>query len=498
MAYGLLKYKPWQNKLSRNFKKTGQRFQKEGWKLIVLARFVPGLRFPVYLGGGFLGGKPHTMILFALLAGLIWTPSLIFLSMWVGPSLQENIEKLTGNYWVALGTTVLLAYILFRSLVFLFTQEGRRKRIIHFQKLTRPEFWPPWLFYAPLLPGWIYWILRYRGFQTVTAANPGMEGGGMIGESKASILGQIPSQWNIDWLLVPAFPHKNIKMNQRKGKRGQKKNYTLQQRWDHLNAGFQSKGWSYPIILKPDQGQRGIGVSLIHNPDQAKKYLKQNVQDVLAQVFHPGPHEAGIFYYRMPKEKNGHIFSITHKIFPILLGDGKSNIKELILSHPRYAMQEKIFLKRLSQKKENVKRVLKKDETLQLTIAGNHAQGTMFCDGTFLYTEALRKKIDQIAKKISGFYFGRFDIRYQTQKELRAGKKISIIELNGASSESTNVYDPSFNIFQKYHILYQQWQLLFSIGYENRKANFPYLSLMQLLRSIVKYIKTQKAKKISD
>ncbi len=55
--------------------------------------------------------------------------------------------------------------------------------------------------------------------------------------------------------------------------------------------------------------------------------------------------------------------------------------------------------------------------------------------------------IDQICQQVEGFYFGRLDIRYNNWEELKQGKNFSIIELNGAGSEPTHMYDPKHSIF---------------------------------------------------
>ena len=45
------------------------------------------------------------------------------------------------------------------------------------------------------------------------------------------------------------------------------------------------------------------------------------------------------------------------------------------------------------------------------------------------------------------YYSGRLDIRYNTLDELKPGNNFSIIELNGAGSEPTHIYDPTHFVF---------------------------------------------------
>src|SRR5258707_6764741 len=86
----------------------------------------------------------------------------------------------------------------------------------------------------------------------------------------------------------------------------------------------------------------------------------------------------------------------------------------------------------------------------------------------FKFCAALAARIDEISKKLVGFFIGRYDIRYQSEDELLAGQNFQIIELNGAASEATSIYDARNSLFSAYQTLFRQWDLVFAIGAENR------------------------------
>ena len=44
-----------------------------------------------------------------------------------------------------------------------------------------------------------------------------------------------------------------------------------------------SAGLDYPVVLKPDAGQRGSGVAIVHHGKQLADYLEQVRIDVLIQ-----------------------------------------------------------------------------------------------------------------------------------------------------------------------------------------------------------------------
>jgi hypothetical protein len=199
---------------------------------------------------------------------------------------------------------------------------------------------------------------------------------------------------------------------------------------------------------------------------------------VIAQPFHPGPFEAGIFYYRLPASPRGHIFSITDKVFPVLFGDGVSTVETLIWSHPRFRLQASTFAAR---HRTSLDRVLAAAEPFPLAVAGNHCQGTLFRDGSGLLTPALEHRIDEIARSYPGFFVGRFDVRYSDLDAFKAARDLAIVELNGVTSESTDIYDPDGSLLRAYRRLFRQWSIVFAIGGANRALGAPVSSARRLI-----------------
>ena len=317
----------------------------------------------------------------------------------------------------------------------------RYKLAAHISRLLRWEFWPAWAIYSPLVPYLAYLALRYRGITTCTLANPGIPLGGLVGESKWNILKLLPQNVIVPTTLIEPAP--------------------LAQRVTALKTIVRSQRWSWPIILKPDVGERGTGVTLIRNEHEARIYLRLQPAAVLAQSYHPGPYEAGVFYVRMPGESAGRIFSLTNKRFPAVTGDGRSSIRTLIWRHPRYRVQASVFLNRLANEAD---RIPTAGERVQLGFMGNHCRGSMFLDGTDFITPELTAAIDAIAHRTPGFYFGRFDIRYSNLEVFKAGRDFRIVELNGLLSESTNIYDPAMGFWLAQAILRRQWHWAYRIG----------------------------------
>jgi hypothetical protein len=335
---------------------------------------------------------------------------------------------------------------------------------------TRWEFWPAWLFYLPVAVNYLRLAIKYRGLTLPTAANPGIFSGGFVGESKFATLRDLQAtspEFTAEAHLLARTTmgvSPSPLNGERAGVRGEVARLAL------LEQIFREHRIFHPFILKPDVGQRGVGVKLIRTSEQALEYLRGTSAPLLVQRYAPGPHEVGVFYFRFPQEKHGHIFAITEKVFPTIVGDGWRTIEEIIWQDERARFVAETYLRRLGERRSEV---LPKGETLKLVEAGNHAQGCIFRDGMHLWTEALERRIDDISQRLDGFCIGRYDIRYSSEEDLRAGRNFQIIELNGAASEATSIYDARNSLFAAYRKLFQQWELVFAIGAENRRRGLP-------------------------
>lgn len=469
---------PWVNARlpASRLEQWGRWFDRRGWVALLAARFLPGARLPVYVSAGILGQRAERFAFWALLAALLWTPMLVLVVAELGDVVVAPIQRLFGAGWLAFAASLVVFWCSVRGVSLVATPNGRARLRAGISRLWRWEFWPTWLFYIPLIPWLAYLAGRYRGLMTPTAANPGIvPHGGVVGESKFEILSKLPPEWIVPSSLIEPAP--------------------VAKRVETLLCTIAERGWPFPLILKPDAGQRGAGLRLVRDPAAAARYFNEHPQAVLAQAYHPGPFEAGIFYYRMPSEPTGRILSVTDKQFPLLIGDGRSTVESLIWQHPRFRMQARTFLARMNGQSAMV---LPAGTGLPLTIAGNHCQGTLFRDGSHLLSPALEETVDAIARRIDGFFFGRFDVRYSDLSAFKAGRGFAIVELNGVTAESTNIYDPAWRLRRAYRVLFRQWALLFEIGAENRRLGHPVSRLGAVLRDVRTHFRSRAANLLSD
>jgi len=262
-----------------------------------------------------------------------------------------------------------------------------------------------------------------------------------------------------------------------------------------LNALVASGRLAFPLVLKPDVAQRGSGFKIARSTADAAAYFAAVDVPVVAQEYIRGPHELGIFYYRFPHERAGRIFAITEKIFPVVFGDGRRTVEELILADARAALLADVYLARFARQRDRVPAF---GEALRLVEAGNHAQGCIFLDGMHLWSVELEARIDEISQGLPDFYIGRYDVRFEFVEALQGGHGFSILELNGAASEATSAYDTRKSLTDAYRLLFQQWELVFAIGAANRRAGHRADSLETLWSELRRYKRRSVCHPIAD
>ena len=330
------------------------------------------------------------------------------------------------------------------------------QRFLHrpfFIRLFNWEYWSFAAVYTWIYPIFILICIRSRSFFFYAAANPKIQNGGFLNESKKDIHALVPEE------LQPKTNFFKIPANA---------DLVLQE----LNR----NGLAFPLIGKPDVGGRGRGIKVLKEEQDVRNYVSNAFLDFHIQEFVPYKKEIGIFYYRNPGEPKGTLTGIVRKEFLTVTGNGKNTIRELLL-RDRRAIMYMSSLENMHGKK--LDEVLSDGDKRIVSPYGNHARGAMFLDDSHLIDETLTSFIDRICQRIPEFYFGRLDIRFKDWEELKQGLNFSIIEVNGAGSEPTHIYDPRHTLFFAWKEIIRHWIILARVSRKNRKRGHPYLSLRE-------------------
>lgn len=441
-------------------------FERRGAVVILLGRFVPGTRLPTYFASGVVRLGFWRFAAWALLAVVLWAPLLGGTALILGRGILPWIERYESWALPLLVGTGVGLWLLVKLVLPVFTWRGRRMIVSRWQRLTHWEFWPPWLFYPPVVLYVLWLALRHRSLSLLTAVNPGLHAGGFVGESKSQILASLDDRAEdvAATCLLPA-------------------RLSPQERLAVLETFAAERGLAWPLVLKPDAGQRGSGVAVVRGRAAALAYLERARVDCVAQE-HCAGREFGVFWYRLPSEPRGRVFSITTKVFPRVVGDGARTLERLILSDARAVSLARLYLEQNAGRLEHVPAA---GEEVQLSEIGNHCRGAIFLDGTHLCTRELEERIERVSARFQGFYFGRYDLIAPSEEHFRRGEGLKVIELNGATSEATHIYDPRYGVLRAWTTLFHQWRLLFEIAAQNRARGAELVHWTELLRMLSHY-----------
>jgi membrane protein DedA with SNARE-associated domain len=426
---------------SSHVERAAARLEERGFMAVFASRFLPGSRLPLYVAAGLARVSLWRFAGYCAAAGMVWVPLLVALAAWLGRDALESALSI----WNRIVILVLLALGLRLLIRFLLRRENRRRLLAFVLRAGHWEFWPAWAAYLPVVPYLLYLAVRYRSLSVFTAANPGIYSGGLVGESKSEILSNLDASGAVArWELIS--------------------------RPDEARRFMQRNELHYPIVLKPDIGERGAGVAIIRDCAMLEAYLSHASQNTIVQEYIPGV-EFGVFYAR------GRIISITEKHFPALTGDGQTTLRDLILGDDRAVFMAPAYL---AVHTDAATRIAADGERIQLVELGSHCRGAVFLSGMHHRTPALERQIEMISHSHRGFYFGRFDIRATSVEEFRAGA-FKVIELNGVAAEPAHIYDPAVSLVDAYRALYRHWRLAFEIGAENVRRGAQAMSAAELL-----------------
>jgi len=443
------------------------RLARSGGWVVLLGRFVPGARLPTYVAAGVVGFPVlrFTLLLFA--AALLWAPFLVGLAALGGEALA--MDSASPGLALASGLALILVLGLLARLVpRLVTFRGRGLLRAKWARLRRWEFWPIWAIYGAIAPQLIGMMLRHRSVRVPTLVNPLIPGGGLAGESKAAIGHALDraEAHSIPTLVLEPGPFA-----------------------DRCAAAirFQARpeiGW--PIVFKPDVGERGRGVSIVHDVDGIRDYLEEEQDRTLVQAY-VGGEEFGLFFLRRPNppgqpshpKSKGELFSIARKSPREVVGNGVDSLERLILLD-RICLPMAHKLLRLNA--DRLDEVPGPGDRVRVTELGTHSLGCRFLVGEDLRSEALENAVDRLSA-IVDVDLGRYDVRAADEAALMRGE-FKVIEFNGLTGEAAHMYDPRYGIVAGLRILRTQWEAAFEIGAAHQEAGRRPLSWWALGRLV--------------
>ncbi|HPF13171.1 MAG TPA: alpha/beta fold hydrolase [Planctomycetota bacterium] len=444
--------------------------ERRGIWVVFLSRFTPGLRLPTYLLAGALRTRFLAFAGFFALASAIWTPALVGLSAWLGERLLPRDADLSASLWRALPWLIGFWWLLRSVILPSFHHYGRRKLVGRWKRLTEFEYWPTWALYGPLIPYFVWQALRFRSATVFSAANPGMEGGGFAGESKGDILDGFGPNASI-------APYLRLDNRQ-----------ALEARMDAIERWQSERGIGFPLVLKPDVGERGKDVRIVRERETLEQALAACPGPYLIQQY-VGGQEFGVFYRYDPERDEGQVVSITEKHLPQVVGDGTRTVGQLVLDDRRAVAMAAAYQRGLGGRWNEIPAL---GESVRIVEVGTHSRGSIFQNGALHHTPELVRAIDAISRRfrplahqpgsLRGLCLGRYDLKTPDAEHLRRGEDLHIIELNGVTSEPTHIYDARESLLSAWRTLGRQWRWAFELGAWQRSQGAKVDSVLGLWR----------------
>lgn len=307
-----------------------------------------------------------------------------------------------------------------------------------------------YVLYFPIGPVWLWYCLKSRSLWFFSSSNPTIEFGGFYGEGKKEMYDQLPQH------LVPRTIYIRHDLPV-----------------DQLLTRIREAGFSYPFVVKPDIGMKGILFRKIDNEEQLLKYHERIPVEYIVQGLVDLPVEVSVFYYRHPTQPKGTVSGFIQKELLQVKGDGVSTLEQLVAGHPRAKFRMEEMRHRHGHRFD---RVIPKDEIFYLSYAGNHNRGAQFTNLHQEIDENLHRVFDELSHHTKTFYYGRYDIKAQSIEDLKQGRNFMILEFNGSGAEPNHIYDCGMTVWQAYRILLQHWKVLYEISRYNHKNGTPYWS----------------------
>lgn len=341
------------------------------------------------------------------------------------------------------------------------------KRII--EKISNWEAWPFKLIYAPLVPYWVWYMIKSRAVWFFTPSNPKLTFGGMEGEPKREMYDLLPPE---------LYPHTF--------------NVLPEEPIHSIQNKLAANQITYPFIVKPEVGGQGILFRKIDNVKELEHYHHFIPVEYIVQAMVTYPIEVSVFHIRHPKSSRGEITGFLHKIPLSVTGDGSHTLCQLVQRHPK-AQNRTGELH--SKHKEKWDTVIPAGEKYMLSYAANHNRGAHFIDLKDQIDDQLLKIFDEISVGINDFFYGRYDVMCSSIEDLKQGKNFKILEYNGCGAEPNHFYDTGYTLRDAHREILKHWKALYTISSYNASQGiepWPFMKGIRFRRETVKLFEIMK------
>jgi membrane protein DedA with SNARE-associated domain len=469
---------PWLTRLAvdgrvRNVAAT---LQRNLFGVLALCRAVPGVAFIGIIACGWTRVPLARFGVACLAVSALYLPLMLYLAVVFGDALDDRV-----GWWAWPTLIVALAGIdLARRRVFAFGEMGRPAagdavQTAPVRKPALAERSPAVLFYLPLALTWLRFAWRHRSLTLPSAANPRLPSGGRRGEALSDYLNDVAAA---DRAAVAEF----VVFARGAAPR------SLYADIERVRQSLRDVGLSFPLMVKPDIDGHRHGATRVDDLQMLRDYLRHvpGGTRLLLQRFVPLRGEAVLVYARLPGAEKGRILSLTFHHTPYVIGDGRSSVRELVRKNkPAHVRKRLKFVEtgRDLPFDPVLDRIPGAGEVAELALNGARCR-----DARHHITAALEARFDAIAKGMSEFHYGRFDLRFGSMEEFDRAENLAIVGICGAGADGVEAWDPQLPLLEVYRRFIDQQRIMFLIGEKNRARGFKPVGCGDFLKSIAQRI----------
>ena len=119
---------------------------------------------------------------------------------------------------------------------------------------------------------------------------------------------------------------------------------------------------------------------------------------------------------------------------------------------------------------------------------GSHNLGTEFRDARFKISPQLTKTLKKWSDQLPGFYYGRFDIKFNSWDALEKGEEFKIIEVNGVNSEPTHIHQSFHVLWKANRDIFYHMDLIYEISKINKSLGHQTVPVKKFVNGIIRNV----------
>lgn len=308
-------------------------------------------------------------------------------------------------------------------------------------KILNRGYWVAKHFYWQSLVHYFVNCVRFRSMTFFSVANPAIDLGGMLTDRKTDFYELAPQD------KIPAT--------------------TIVTTLDAATIFMQANNLTFPIIIKPNVGYKGMDVKKIDRIDELESFFNRTglqKKEWIIQEFVSAEKEFSVLVYKHPRSQKYGISSFVEKKYPTVSADGKRTYRQLIDEYKNPFLKKEYARKKYATLLDTIPQ---KDKKIILDHIGNYSRGAKFYSLNEQITSDMEAIFYDQYKNQDGLNFFRIDCKADSVENCQKGN-YKILEINGMKAEPLHIYDPKYSFLHNTIELVKHWRHIKDVTREQK------------------------------